>query len=84
MRVALLVNDITLKEKGVDMICPFCQQENQCKVNFNEACWCFELTIPPDMLLLLEKDDQGKSCVCSSCINQYKEGKELFIQALRQ
>lgn len=54
--------------------CPLCGEDNNCQSHL-DTCWCFNIEIPRGLLDLVPEDQKGKSCICKSCIEKYKEGK---------
>ena len=61
-------------------VCPFCGADNMCGIAVGKtSCWCFDVTVPAQLLLLLpgNKDEQG--CICRSCIELYQKTPELFL-----
>lgn len=74
--------------KGTDLInqtiCPFCKKENFCMANFPEkTCWCNDIKVPEELILLVPNKYKHKSCICKSCILEYKKDKKLFISNLK-
>ncbi len=53
-------------------ICPLCGQDNNCQCHEKE-CWCYHIEIPKELLELVPEGKKGKSCICKSCIEKYKE-----------
>ncbi|WP_348576131.1 cysteine-rich CWC family protein [Marinomonas primoryensis] len=64
-------------------VCPFCHDGNACAVASDQACWCFNESIPTGLLDLLEGDDLNKKCVCQNCIAEYKKSPAKFEVKLR-
>ncbi len=63
-----------------DIACPFCHADNNCMVAGTSPCWCFAVQIPEALTALVPKALQGKSCICNSCINAFKDNPNLFKQ----
>lgn len=51
--------------------CPFCKNDNRCKVDSDSKCWCQSAKIPATLIALLAKDKQRITCICSACVNAY-------------
>jgi hypothetical protein len=48
--------------------CPLCGDVNACQVAAGRSkCWCFEMTVPVDVLARVPLDAQGVACVCRRC-----------------
>ncbi|MFT6925553.1 MAG: hypothetical protein ACJAZP_001137 [Psychromonas sp.] len=60
--------------------CPFCDGVNECMAESASPCWCFEVRIPKSLMALLPVGFIGKSCICQTCINTFKENENLFKQ----
>ena len=60
--------------------CPFCHAENNCMANSQSHCWCFEVQMPDSLTALVPTALKGKSCICISCINAFKDNPALFEQ----
>ncbi|WP_082957091.1 cysteine-rich CWC family protein [Vibrio sp. UCD-FRSSP16_30] len=58
--------------------CPFCQGVNSCQAKTDHQCWCINVQIPAQLLNLVPRHLQHKSCVCLSCIALFKDNPELF------
>lgn len=56
-------------------ICPLCGKSNACanQSQTNSSCWCADETIefPPELLLTLPKEAQGKACICKECVSAF-------------
>lgn len=64
-------------------LCPFCKRNNSCQANIeNTKCWCFKVKIPKDLIALIPKELQMKSCICQNCVEAYKEDKEKFLKEI--
>jgi len=60
-------------------LCPFCKQENSCKVDIlNNNCWCNEIKVPLELRALIPEEYKMKACICKECVLLYKRDKELF------
>ena len=68
------------KASAESLICPFCQQNNQCGVNKALDCWCTARVIPQEMLELLPGSEQNTRCVCAQCVAQYHARPDAFIR----
>ncbi len=53
-------------------ICPICQQQNSCKADKEQACWCNDVVVPHALIALIPKELQGKQCICKKCIKQFE------------
>ncbi|MDN3651023.1 cysteine-rich CWC family protein [Reinekea marina] len=62
--------------------CPFCQQDNSCSAQSKEPCWCFNVSIPNELVALVPPQQINKHCICSVCLSKYQESPERFIQSL--
>ena len=62
-------------------LCPFCKKDNNCMVVKAQACWCMDIGIPKELVELI-KDNKEKSCICKTCVLEYKKDKEAFIKKL--
>jgi hypothetical protein len=51
--------------------CPLCQQSNFCEVNSPTGCWCTTKKIPTRLIAQIEKEQQGKACICQSCVDKF-------------
>jgi hypothetical protein len=65
-----------------EKICPFCQIDNRCGVNSASICWCHEVEVPEGLINLLAVEVKDKSCICSSCIDAYKNNTQLFKEKI--
>ncbi|PLY05056.1 MAG: hypothetical protein C0625_13550 [Arcobacter sp.] len=65
-------------------ICPFCKKENNCMADIpNNNCWCNDIKVPKELILLVPAEYEHKACICKNCILQFKENKDKFIQNLK-
>ncbi|MGJ8679043.1 cysteine-rich CWC family protein [Paraglaciecola sp.] len=60
------------------LTCPFCHQANYCSNNENRACWCFNTKVPQELIELLPNSVINKSCICSKCVDNFRESPSLF------
>jgi len=60
-----------------DKSCPFCKQDNNCQVN-NVNCWCKTAEIPKELISLVPKSHKKISCICKSCILEFKKDPDIF------
>ena len=61
-----------MKNKSHNQFCPLCTQENLCAVDDAKSCWCMNKNVPESLIASLPTSEQGKRCICESCINKYK------------
>ena len=57
-------------------VCPLCGGPNRCAMadDPNAAeCWCESVEIPDGLLELIPKYEFRRTCICQTCIEQYKE-----------
>lgn len=51
--------------------CPACGQSNGCALadpqTADQACWCFSLTIDPEVIAALPAAQRGIACLCQRC-----------------
>lgn len=48
--------------------CPLCGESNACGAQTGAtSCWCFEVTIGPEVLARIPEEASGKACLCSRC-----------------
>ncbi|MCB1303260.1 MAG: cysteine-rich CWC family protein [Leptospiraceae bacterium] len=33
-------------------------------------CWCFAVSIPPELMEAIPDDQKGKACLCRECISE--------------
>lgn len=64
--------------------CPFCRGSNKCQAGDKSPCWCFNATIPAELIELLPQNVQNKSCICFACVNLFnnspKRFRELYLK----
>ncbi|WP_084545981.1 cysteine-rich CWC family protein [Marinomonas profundimaris] len=58
--------------------CPFCHEHNDCSVQSDQACWCFNTHVPSGLLALLSEGDVNRACVCQQCIEKYRRSPVIF------
>ncbi|MGO4370459.1 cysteine-rich CWC family protein [Paenibacillus sp. 2TAB19] len=64
------------------MNCPICGQTNHCGVESEpssqsgSACWCFQASIPAELIALVPPEQRGKSCICQNCVKAYHESNK--------
>lgn len=63
-----------------EKLCPFCQDNNRCAVNSDSACWCSNVVVPEGIIELLPLSLKDKSCICLTCINEYKNNALEFSE----
>ncbi|SHF68401.1 Cysteine-rich CWC [Marinomonas polaris DSM 16579] len=63
------------------MKCPFCLTDNGCALDDSQTCWCFNVTVPDDMVALIPSQQKGSVCVCLQCIEFYSTDKLGFLKA---
>ena len=69
--------------KFIQKICPICKKDNKCMVSKPESCWCMNIKVPK-ILIELVKEEKEKSCICKTCVLEYKENEEEFIKKYRR
>lgn len=48
--------------------CPLCNAPNQCGMAAGRGtCWCFEQTIPREVLARVPEEAKDRVCVCARC-----------------
>jgi hypothetical protein len=48
--------------------CPICGNDNACGLAAGQTtCWCFEATIPADVLDRVPPEARDRSCICPTC-----------------
>ena len=53
--------------------CPLCGEANECALAAGAStCWCFQLTVPADVLERVPAEAQAVACVCQACISGRK------------
>ncbi|NLQ16147.1 cysteine-rich CWC family protein [Marinomonas sp. M1K-6] len=67
------------------MKCPFCLTDNGCALDDcapdeSQACWCFHVIVPDDMVALIPPEQKGSVCVCRQCIEFYRADKLGFLK----
>ena len=51
--------------------CPLCGNGNDCGMARGaETCWCFEATIPDELIERIPAEARGVVCVCKVCANE--------------
>lgn len=60
--------------------CPFCKNDNNCMVDKPTSCWCFTTKVPSELIALVPKVQEKKSCICQNCIASFLQSKEEFIK----
>lgn len=51
--------------------CPLCGDENDCgMVKGKATCWCYSVTILPEVLDRVPVEARGIACVCRACASQ--------------
>lgn len=51
--------------------CPFCKNDNDCKVNERSSCWCSRADVSPQLIDLLPEYLKGRACICLVCVNAF-------------
>jgi hypothetical protein len=55
--------------------CPLCGATNECgMVSGAATCWCFSMSIPPEVMDALPPEARGVACVCKSCAGGARKG----------
>jgi hypothetical protein len=55
--------------------CPLCGKDNNCgnlQGKPHGTCWCSRALFPKEIFDLLPQNRAGKSCICKSCLDQFK------------
>ncbi|MEA3544963.1 MAG: cysteine-rich CWC family protein [Thermodesulfobacteriota bacterium] len=60
-----------MNSKTNETICPLCQKDNGCMAHSNKRCWCVDMTIPQALLDQVPAAQQGRACICRSCIEKF-------------
>jgi hypothetical protein len=48
--------------------CPLCGDGNACGMAEGaSSCWCFEATIPPEVIERVPAEARDRACVCQGC-----------------
>ncbi len=48
--------------------CPACGKDNRCEMARGKSqCWCFEMSVSPNVINNLSEEDVGVACLCSNC-----------------
>ena len=58
--------------------CPFCKGSNKCQASGNKTCWCFNTSIPAELIALIPKKNINKSCICNACVNLFNKNPKQF------
>lgn len=65
-------------------VCPLCGEPNACgQAIGSRSCWCFEITIPEEVLQRVPTDARDTACVCRACALGRRDG-ELLPAAVRE
>ncbi|WP_144212614.1 cysteine-rich CWC family protein [Shewanella donghaensis] len=59
-----------IKQPDEPLICPVCQQANQCAVSVGKSiqdCWCLAQSTKASIIPRVLDDLKGQACVCQSC-----------------
>ncbi len=60
------------------MTCPLCGGPTECGVEAGKStCWCFDMSMPPDVLEQVPADQRGVACICQKCAAQAKPVSDL-------
>ena len=47
--------------------CPACGKDNRCEMARGKSqCWCFEMSVSPNVINNLSEEDVGVACLCSA------------------
>ncbi|MBM3110244.1 cysteine-rich CWC family protein [Pseudomonas arcuscaelestis] len=62
--------------------CPACGASNRCSLadprTATKTCWCYSVTIAPEIIEALPADQRNTACLCPACaqvLNQLKAAK---------
>ena len=63
--------------------CPLCGQDNRCVMErerdtgqTQDPCWCVTERFDPALMDSLPSAAQGKTCICSSCLQNFKRAAD--------
>ncbi len=54
-----------------DTICPLCQQQNQCGIAAEHACWCTKVKVPSELTQQVPASLKNNVCICQACIEKF-------------
>ena len=64
-------------------ICPLCKKDNGCQADIpNNNCWCNNIKVPNELIALVPKEYEHKTCICKKCVLQFMEDKDSFLKTL--
>lgn len=66
----------TAKQPDEPLICPVCQQKNQCAVSVGKPiqdCWCLAQSTKASISARVLDDLIGKACVCQRCYRELSD-----------
>jgi len=55
------------------LICPLCQNNNNCGINNSETCWCMTKEVPNALIEEVPLTQIDKTCICVNCIDGYNK-----------
>lgn len=61
-------------------LCPFCKEDNNCKVSEPKSCWCMTTKVPQKLRELVPINLKMKSCICKNCVESFIENEKAFIE----
>ena len=68
-------------------LCPLCGGPNDCQlcalVAGKGPCWCFNVTMPEELLARVPENFRNRACVCRSCVERFHLEKTLPAPAPR-
>lgn len=64
-------------------LCPICKKENACQADIpNNNCWCNHIKVPEELIALVPKKYESKSCICKDCVLEFTKNRQAFIKNL--
>ncbi|MBX3159657.1 MAG: cysteine-rich CWC family protein [Deltaproteobacteria bacterium] len=65
-------------------LCPLCGGANDCgRAAGRSTCWCFEVTVPRDVLARVPAEQRGVVCICRRCGDGTTDAEQRRRLALR-
>ena len=60
------------------LVCPLCGRANNCRAQAispcnSESCWCFDATIPAQLLDKIPESQRNRACICEDCIRRFPQ-----------
>lgn len=60
-----------------EKICPLCRRGNRCQAE-GRTCWCFDLSIPKELIEMIPERLRNKACICEYCVTEFQRDPESF------